>query len=281
MHVFITGASGFLGTHLVRALVLQPGVKISAAYRDNPIVLPKPHHAFRLDMENMRQLEKKTENADAIIHLAGMSSGTSLSGLLQANVLPTARLLEASSRAGVKQFLLASTAAVYGSSGDRSFRETDLAAPETPYGLSKFFAERLCRLTADRSGLRVGILRFSNIYGPGNPGNVIARFMAAIDQGQPPLIHGNGLQRRDFVYVEDAVRALLLALKKRAPERLSVWNAGSGQNHSLRQLLAQLQRITGKTVHAQYDSPESGTPKDVWISVEKIKRDLRWEAKVS
>ncbi len=245
MRIGVTGASGFIGGHLLKALKQLPGVTVSPLVRkrkNSPPTLP--------------ELKNFVQGQHLIYHLAGVNRGPD-EEILSANILGTLRLLVAVKTYGSQktQIVFASSSQVY-KQRENPLKETHATEPESLYGVSKKAAEDLIRL----SGLKHIVLRLSNVYGPGcrpDYNSVIATFCDRAVRRLPLTVDGNGRQQRDFIYIDDVVRALIEAGMKRQDSRRAVYNISSGKAASLRQVIGNIKRA-GMGVDVQYMNGQGG-----------------------
>jgi len=192
----------------------------------------------------------------------------------QTNVIGTLNLLEFCRNSGIRKFILASTSSIYGE-GERPFREdapTD--RPLSPYTASKKAAETLCYTYHHLYGLDVTIFRYFTVYGPaGRPDMSIFRFIKWIAEGEPVIVYGDGMQERDFTYVDDIARGTLLGLK---PVGFEIVNLGSDRPVKLRQIIKTIERLLGREAVIEF---RPGHPADVpatWADLSKARRLLGW-----
>lgn len=272
--LFITGATGFIGQHVVGRVLADPAWRVVAVTRKPGWQLPKPHRVVVGHWNESGLWGRALRGSDVVIHLAGAFGGDP-QHLLRANVESTAMLLEACRQERVPRFMLASSSAVYGEPPGRASRESDPSRPTTLYGYSKWCAEELCRLYHRQHGIQCRLVRFANIYGPGATKGVVALFIQAWTQGRPIHIHGTGRQQRDVLFVDDAVEAVL-ALMRRPWRGCDVMNIGSGRLVTLKQLLAALRRATALSGRVIHDAPESHVTRTTWVDVRKARRDVAW-----
>lgn len=284
----VTGGAGFIGSHLVEEL-LKEGRKIvviddlSTGKREN---LPEsPDLTFFevsiTDREFLRKLFSEYRFS-TVFHLAAVASvQRSVEEPLychQVNFDGTLYLIEESRRTGVGKFVFASSAAVYGDLPRLPKREDMAVKPQTPYAVDKYASERYTVNSFDLYGLEATALRFFNVYGerqdPSSPySGVISIFIDRIKrfkEGENVTIdiYGDGRQTRDFVYVKDVVRALLLAEKgKTAGE---VYNVGTGRETSLLELLSTLEEIVGQLPPVRFLPPRPGDIRRSVADISKI-----------
>jgi UDP-glucose 4-epimerase len=244
--VLITGAAGFIGSHLTEAL-LRHGYKVRAADR-NPgkgnLTAVQDHPGLELhpvELADADTCSRLCAGADAVLHFAAMASvpeGNRRPDDCRRDTFETTRHIAQAAKAhGVKRVVFASTAAVYGDAPS-PVAEDAARNPLNPYAQAKADAEQVLR----ESSLDAVCLRFFNVYGPrqdpASPyAGVITRFISAIRGGEPISLHGDGEQTRDFLHVLDAVRAAVLALQSPGPFNGDALNIGTGVPVTLNELL--------------------------------------------
>jgi UDP-glucose 4-epimerase len=249
----VTGGAGFIGHHLVQAL-LQQNVRVvvlddlSMGRREN---VPPDARLVEGDVRDTSLVERLLPGVDAVFHLAGRvtirDSVTHFVEDAQTNVMGTLAVLQACAKRQVGQLIFASSMAVYGDSpAPVPLAETYMTEPISPYGASKLAAESYARLVCANAGIRQTTLRFFNTYGPGQGltpyVGVMTIFINALLGGQRPVIFGDGEQCRDFVYVGDIVQGCLLAMEHGGLG--DVYNIGSGRGTTVNALAGLLcQRI--------------------------------------
>jgi UDP-glucose 4-epimerase len=205
----------------------------------------------------------------------------------QHNLDSTLKLLIAARDAGVKRFLFASSSAIYGESEAEFKHESLPPQPITPYGLQKYASERYGQLFHQLYGLPTVALRYFNVFGPRQSFNspysgVIARFCTAVLRGETPVIFGDGTQSRDFVFIDNIVQANLLAAEAPA-ERVAgrVFNGGTGGSISLRQLVADLNNLTGQDIQPRFEPARAGDIRHSQADVSALKEATGYSPAVS
>jgi UDP-glucose 4-epimerase len=255
MKVLVTGGAGFIGSHIVEALVDS---QYEVVVVDNLVTghlknIPPHVRFYQQDVRrNIDDLFAK-EEPDFVIHQAAqVSVSHSFIDPLydcEENIIGTLNILQACVRHNVKKVVFASTAAVYGNPVYLPVDEAHPLQPISFYGLSKGHAEKCIHIFAEAHHLDYSILRYANVYGPrqdarGEAG-VIAVFIEKLIQGESPVIFGDGKQTRDFIFVKDVARANVAALTNGNREIL---NIGTGQEISILEIIEQLATITGKPI---------------------------------
>jgi UDP-glucose 4-epimerase len=251
--VLVTGGAGFIGSHLVRALLgrgdevrvlddLSSGSRQNLAGLDVELIIS--------DLGQADHVRAATQGVDTIFHLGAMisvpASLDTPAGCYQTNVLGSLNVLEAARREAVRRVVLASSCAIYGDR-ETAAAEGDPPDPRSPYALSKQAMEDLARFYAGTFGLSTVSLRYFNVYGPRQDPRspyaaAIPLFIRAMLEDQAPTIFGDGRQSRDFVFVEDVVQANLLAADMSAASG-EVFNIGCGESTSILDLVLQLRRL--------------------------------------
>ena len=294
----VTGAAGFIGSHLVDALLLRGATVLGidrrspqnndAAAQNLRDALSEP--AFRLVSGDLvtDELKRWLEGADAVFHLAGLpgvrpSWGDAFREYLACNVLATQRLMESIQSLGVPRLVLASSSSVYGdTAGAGPLREDGVTAPSSPYGVTKLAAERLALAYALAPGSPTSVvaLRYFTVYGPRQrPDMAIGRMLRAVLTGQPLVLYGDGLQRRDFTFVTDAVEATIAAAV--APATAEAVNVGGGDSVTVRQVLRHVADVTGKEVPVTVDEEQAGDVRTTAADLSKARTLLAYRPSVT
>ncbi|BBI35001.1 UDP-glucose 4-epimerase [Cohnella abietis] len=253
MRVVVTGGAGFIGSHLVHALVERgyEVIVIDNFRTGNSKGLPPEVKWYQFDVEDTRTTALITQyRPQVVFHLAAqVGMGSSMNDPAEdgkINILGTLRVLEGCRQSGSK-LVFSSTSGVYGEPPNRrTLKESSPKRPLAAYGLSKWVAEQYIQKSGEWWGNSYTILRYANVYGPGQTakgeGGVVACFLDQIAKGDPLIINGNGEQSRDFVHVDDVVRANLAAID--LGER-QVCNISTGVATSVNQLAEWCERLTG------------------------------------
>lgn len=291
--VLVTGGGGFIGSHLVDALV-QRGAAVrvldnfSTGRRENLAHLDSRVEILEGDVRNPEHVEAAVRGVDLVFHQAAfISVPESLQDpqtCFAVNVDGTAMLLEAARRQGVRKVVLASSTAIYGDAGDFPLTEDTLPRPLSPYALSKQVNELYGNLYSRLFDLPVVALRYFNVYGPRQRPDspyaaVLPLFLKHLLRGEPLTIFGDGRQTRDFIFVEDVARANLLAAESNATGE--AFNICTGQEVSLLDIVETLHQITGRQPTLRYETPRAG---DIYRSVgdpQKAAMALNFRARVS
>jgi UDP-glucose 4-epimerase len=287
MRFLVTGAAGFIGSHLCRRLVAECHEVVgfddlSDGTTENLRDVPDARFV-EADLRDQQAVRKAAAGCDAILHQGAMRSVPRSVRLPEAttdvNVRGTLNVLLAAREEGAA-VVFASSSSVYGDQEFFPLREDMEPRPRSPYAATKLAGEALCRSWWHSYSVPTISLRYFNVYGPGqDPTNeyaaVIPRFAVACLTGRPPVIHGDGEQARDFTYIDDVLEANLLAA--RAPERAAgrVLNVGGGQEPtSVNRVLALIAEEVGVRPEPSYEPPREGdvrlTQADVSMAEELI-----------
>lgn len=259
--VLVTGGAGFIGSHLVDRLLTE-GYEVmvlddfSAGRMENISSHrgEREFHLVRGDVRDVGLVEKVVDDVDGVFHLAALVDvALSVENPVlfdEVNVVGTLNLLRACVDSAVARFVFASSAAVYGDSKPARKMEDMHPEPISPYGVSKLAAENYVQVFNELYGLETMCLRCFNVYGPrqglaSSYSGVITAFISRLLKGEPPVIHGDGKQTRDFVHVDDVVSANILALESKNGVG-GVFNIASGSAITVDELARILQQITNK-----------------------------------
>jgi UDP-glucose 4-epimerase len=242
----VTGGSGFIGGAIAASLRADNDVRTLDTDPDPPPGVT----GIEGDVRDARAVDEAVEGVDVVFHQAAIVSvDRSIDEPVEShtvNATGTLRVLEAARRHGAR-VVAASSAAVYGDPEGVPVAETAPLEPTSPYGLNKLALDHYLRLYHDLYGLDTVALRYFNVYGPGQTGGdyagVIEAFLRAARSGEPLTVHGDGDQTRDFVHVDDVVRANLLAAETDAVG--AAYNVGTGESVTVRGLADRIRRAVG------------------------------------
>lgn len=270
MRVLITGGAGFIGSHLSEQALASGHVvrvldNLSTGKRSNLPADPRVEF-IEGNIRDPRTVLEAVNGVDAIVHLAAVASVQASVddplGTHASNFDGTLHLLDAARQHGVRRFVYASSAAVYGNTEQLPVAESAPLNPLTPYASDKLAGEHYLAFYASRYQIAAQAFRFFNIYGPrqdpSSPySGVISIFADRLQRRQPVTIFGDGLQSRDFVYVGDLARILLQALESCA-ESFQVMNVGRGQSASLLDVLAAFEQVSGRQLERRHAESRHG-----------------------
>ncbi len=289
----VTGGAGFIGSHIVEALVAQGDRvrvldNLSSGYYKNLEAVADKIEFIEGDIQDESLIKQTVADVDFIFHLGAMVSvPQSMMEPLKAELINgagTLKVLQAAKLAGVQRLIFSSTCAVYGDEHRPPNIETMSPRPKSPYAISKLAAENYCRLFNDAFGLETVVLRYFNIFGPrqdpSSPySGVISIFIDYMLNARVPTIFGGGEQTRDFVYVADVVRANLLAAKTKQATG-QIFNIGRGQQISINQVFKALATLFNLEVQPQYQPPRAGDIVHSWSDPTQAKMILDWSAQI-
>jgi UDP-glucose 4-epimerase len=243
---------------------------------------------IRGDVRDINLVREAMDGVEVVFHQAAIGSvPRSVADPLathEANITGTLNVLMAARDAGVRRVVYASSSSVYGEGAQLPKREDMMPQPLSPYALSKLAGEYYCAVFYRVYGLESVSLRYFNIFGPRQDPTsqyaaVIPRFIAALIEGQPPIIYGDGMQSRDFTYVENAVEANLLAAEARGVAGRA-FNVACGNRYTLLELLDRLKRIIGCRVEPLHEAPRPGDIRHSQASIEAAKAALGYRVAV-
>lgn len=294
MKALLTGAAGFIGSHLAERLMGEGhsvvGVDALTDYYDpelkraNLDAIAGDSFEFVEGDLNRLDLDSLLGDVDVVFHLAGQpgvraSWGESFGIYLDQNVAATQRLLEACRGASVRKFVYASSSSIYGDAERFPTREEDLPAPISPYGVTKLAGEHLTRLYFRAYGLPTVALRYFTIYGPRQrPDMAFNRFIAAALEGRPVTVFGDGEQVRDFTYVGDIVIATRAAAERGVPG--TAYNIAGGTQTSIREVIETIGELTGGPVAVDHQEAVAGDARRTGADTARAREDLGYEPSV-
>ncbi len=296
--ILVTGGAGFIGSHLVDRLLAEEYEvtildNLDTGNLTNVVGLANNRlQVVRGDIRNMGAVKRVVKDIDAIFHEAALASVViSIRNPLltnDINVSGTLTLLKASLDLGIRRFVFASSAAVYGDSSPPKKREDMVTNPTSPYGVSKLASEHYLKSFYELNGLETVSLRYFNVYGPRQRidrewayGGVTTVFADRLLKDSPLEIYGDGEQTRDFVYVQDVVEANMLALEKSSAIG-EVFNVGTGTGETINHVAVLLKEIAGKEhIKDVHLDPRPGDVRHGYADISKAKKLLGYSPKVS
>jgi len=281
----VTGGAGFIGSHIVEALVRKKlFVRVldnfSSGKEANLEDVINKIDLIKGDIRSKDACIKVTRGIDFILHQAALrsvpKSMKNPKEYNEVNIGGTLNMLEASTKNRVKRFVFASSSSVYGDIDDFPEREDFLPQPISPYALTKLSGEHYCKIFSHHYGLPCIALRYFNVFGPRQSLDdeyavVIPKFISCMLKDKPPPIYGTGKQSRDFTYIDNVVEANILAAKK-VNLKAGVFNVASGNDYSILELVSILNKIMGKNIKPIFLSPRQG---DVFRTLSDLSRSKR------
>ena len=284
----VTGAAGFVGSHLSEALTSRGidvvGVDCFIPYYPRPVkeanlAVLRSRPNFHFHELDLRQGDARAllEGCDVVFHLAAMpglmKSWSDFSLYNTCNCDATLRLLEAARDVKLPQFIHISTSSVYGKEATQG--EDAPLTPFSPYGITKLAAENLCRAFTANFGLPVTVLRYFSVYGPRQrPDMAYNILIRTLLSGGTFTMFGDGEQTRSNTFVADCVRATMLAADKRDAAIGQTFNVGGGEIVSLNDVIRRLEQLTGKTARIERKAPRPGDQKHTAANIDKARRLL-------
>jgi UDP-glucose 4-epimerase len=282
--VLITGGAGFIGSSIARAC-LQAGHEVvivdnlSRGRREHVPPGAVFYEADICDGAALRAVVMR-ERPDAVSHHAALvfvrESQRLADEYRRVNLAGTRLVLAAARESGAAKFIFASSGgAVYGDPPGLPIREDAPRRPRSPYGETKMWAEDA--LLAEGDGLEIVILRYGNVYGPGQDHSVVTKFAESLREGRPPLIFGDGSQSRDYVYVTDVARANLLAL---APGLTGIFNIGCAEERSVLEVYRNVAASLHNGVSPDYLPDNSCEVRRNVLDIRRARAILGWVPEV-
>jgi nucleoside-diphosphate-sugar epimerase len=279
MRYVVTGAAGFIGSHLTEAL-LADGHEVVAvdSFTDyyEPALKEENAAGFDVSRLDLAEDELALDGFDGVFHLAGQpgvrSSFADFDVYVRRNIVATQKVFESAARAGVR-VVFASSSSVYGDAETYPTPEDARPQPISPYGITKLACEHLARTY----GLGAVVLRYFTVYGPRQrPDMAFARIVDALARGDTFELYGDGLQSRSFTYVADTVAATVAAMERGATGTL--YNVGGGSEATMRDAIATLEDISGRTLDLLAREAAAGDVRRTAADTQRVERDLGWRA---
>ena len=296
MKALVTGAAGFIGSHLTAAL-LDRGTAVvgidcftdyyARALKEANLAVnaAKPGFEFVETSIQTADLGALLDGVTHVFHLAAQAGvrkswGRDFRTYSEHNVDASQQLLEACVGRPIQKFVYASSSSLYGDARTIPVSEDALPRPLSPYGVTKLAAEHLCQLYWANHRVPTTSVRYFTVYGPRQrPDMAFNRFITAALAGQPITIYGDGSQTRDFTFVSDAVAATIAAGDRGVPGR--AYNVGGGSRVSVQQVLDILERLTGHPLKISRESVQKGDVRDTFADTSLARTDLGFAPKVS
>jgi len=290
MNILITGGAGFIGSNVVDALV-EKGHKVvvvddlSTGKKEN---LNPNAQFFNIDLREKDALEEVFQNSkpEIIYHIAAQidvrKSAADPAFDASVNIIGSINLFELAVKYNVRRIIFSSTGgALYGEPENLPAGEDTLVVPLAPYGVSKYCTEQYLNYFKRMYGIEKVILRYANVYGPrqdplGEAG-VIAIFTGRILNGENPIIYGDGNQTRDYICVEDVVKANLLAMDGKQ----GIYNIGTGKETSVNELAKMFSTILNKDIKPVYEPPRKGEVQRIALDGTRAKEELGFTSQFS
>lgn len=279
MKALVTGGAGFIGSNLVEMLLADSHEvvildDVSSGYREN---IAQGATFIEADVRDGEAVKRAAEGCAVIFHLAASVGNTrSIEHPLDdsaINVLGTLNVLEAARANGIPRIVLSSSAGIFGELKTLPIAEDHLQDPDSPYGVSKLAAEKMCLAYNKLYGMRNVCLRYFNVYGPHQRfdayGNVIPIFAERILRNQPITIFGDGEQTRDFIHVRDVARANYAA--GISPDAAGAFNLGSGARVSINELAARMAESANRDAVIEHAAPRPGDVRDSLADISAAK----------
>jgi nucleoside-diphosphate-sugar epimerase len=279
----VTGAAGFIGSHLAEALQEQGhdvfGIDCFTDYYD---VARKEENAAGLDVRRLDLAEDELDFAgyDGVFHLGGQpgvrSFGSVFRDYARCNLVASQRVFEAAAAAKTR-VVFASSSSIYGDAETYPTPEETQPLPISPYGITKLGCEHLARAYATGFGLDVVVLRYFTVYGPRQrPDMAFTRILEALASGGTYEVYGTGEQSRSFTFVGDVVEATIAAMQ----QGKGTYNVGGGEEASMREAIKLVERISGRTLDVQQAPAATGDVQRTKADTTRITRELGWSPTV-
>lgn len=282
--VIVTGGAGFIGSHLVDALVKegQDVVVLDNLTTGKKSQVNKKAKFVKADIRNLKKIRPYFRGANLVFHLAARAriqpSIKDPVSTFDNNVTGTLNVLLAARDAGVKRVIYSASSSSYGEQDTLPLYEEMTPHFKNPYSLSKYVGEELCRLFSNLYGLETVSLRYFNVYGSrqlttGTYATVVGIFMKQLESGEPLTIVGDGTIQRDFTHVSDVIRANILAARSNKVGKGEVINIGTGKNYSISEVAAMILAPLPKRGYAPV-AQSSDSPRLAWGIPPEIKPEV-------
>lgn len=292
MNALVTGAAGFIGSHLTAALLAR-GARVTGLdcftdyyprrIKEANLAVNRGHEYFRFVEAAIADADLKSllDGVTHVFHLAAQAGvrkswGRDFQIYTVNNVDASQILLEACVGRPIEKLVYASSSSVYGDAVAIPMTEKALPQPVSPYGVTKLAAEQLCHLYTVNHGVPTASMRYFTVYGPRQrPDMAFHRFLKAALQGEAITLYGDGNQTRDFTFVADAVAATIAAGERGTPG--AVYNIGGGSRVSMNDVIEIISDATGRTLDVRREAPQRGDMRDTLADTTAARTDLGWE----
>jgi UDP-glucose 4-epimerase len=295
MTCLVTGAAGFIGSHLCRKLIKE-GFSVTGidSFTDSypkwikernikPLMREKKFKLLSSDLNDL-ELKKLLSKTDYVFHHAAQAGvraswGENFSVYIKNNIEATQKLLEAAKNSRIKKFIYASSSSVYGFCPELPMSETSSLYPFSPYGVSKLAAEHLCFLYFKNYNVPTVSLRFFTVYGPGQrPDMAFHKFFKAIAEDKQITVYGDGKQTRDFTYVDDIIEANFSSLKNGVPGE--IYNIGGGSRKKLEEIFPIIESICQKKIKKNREEKQRGDVPHTLADIQKAHKELNYSPQI-
>ncbi len=288
MRAVVTGAAGFIGSALASCLASEGHdvVAVDSLVTGSKEAIPDDVEFVEVDVRDLAAVAGSFSGAEVVFHQAAVGSVVrSLEDPLlthECNVTGTLNVLLAAERAGCRRVVYASSSSVYGDTGGALNKEDMAPQPRTPYAVSKLAGEHYCRAWALLERLSTVSLRYFNVFGPGQPERsrysaVFPAFIAALRAAQPPELHGDGEQSREFTYIDDVVAANLLAADAGDEANAGVFNIASGDPKSVNDVLKAVSQALDVWIEPTRTPPREGDIRHSRADTSRAVEVLGWK----
>ncbi len=281
---FITGGAGFIGSTLTNTLI-QKGAYVTvidnlSRGKKSNLISHKNLKFVKGNICDIKLVHKCAKRCEYIFHLASMNlkkCEINHVKCFNTNINGSYNILEAARNNSVKKVIVSSSSSIYGESINRPFKESDLPSCENNYAVSKVAMEELCKVFYKKYSLHYTILRYLNVYGPGQHTtssytNVINNFIKNLINNKAPEVNGDGKNTLDLIYIDDVIKANFLAISQKANNE--IFNIGSGHQTLVIDLLNKIQKLYNTNIKPKYKNKEIKLIKHRNVSTSKAKRVL-------
>jgi len=294
MDFFITGGAGFIGSHLVTALInLEKTITIYDNFSNSSkekisSLIQKGVNLIEGDILDYPKLSDSMQDHDIVVHLAAqidVAESIKNPGFTKKeNVDGTLNVLNSCKKNNIKNFIGISSAAVYGNSNELPLQENSPTLPISPYGQSKLDMEKEIENFSKTNNLNSIILRIFNVYGKGQTdayAGVITKFLKNMQNNKELTIFGDGTYSRDFIHVNDVIKAILSASKNITGKRGNIYNIASGEKVSINELAKLMLLISNKDLNISYLPPKKGDIPHSQADITLAKKELDFIPSIS